>query len=62
MAFGYDPDGPVIHDVDLRIAPGETVAFVGPTGAGKSTLAKLITRFYDPTGVGCSSTATTSRA
>ena len=50
LSFGYDPDVPVIHDVDLRIAPGETVAFVGPTGAGKSTLAKLITRFYDPTG------------
>ena len=50
VSFGYDPDVPVIHDVDLRIAPGETVAFVGPTGAGKSTLAKLVTRFYDPTG------------
>ncbi len=35
--------------MDLTIAPGETVAFVGPTGAGKSTLAKLVTRFYDPT-------------
>ena len=49
VTFGYDPDVPVIRDVDLRIAPGETVAFVGPTGAGKSTLAKLVTRFYDPT-------------
>jgi ATP-binding cassette subfamily B protein len=49
VSFGYDPALLVIHDVDLRIAPGETVAFVGSTGAGKSTLAKLITRFYDPT-------------
>ncbi|MGH9092883.1 MAG: ABC transporter ATP-binding protein, partial [Acidimicrobiales bacterium] len=49
VSFGYDPAIPVLHDVDLRIAPGETVAFVGPTGAGKSTLAKLVTRFYDPT-------------
>jgi ATP-binding cassette subfamily B protein len=49
VSFGYDPDVPVIEDVDIRIAPGETVAFVGPTGAGKSTLAKLVTRFYDPT-------------
>ncbi|HMD44740.1 MAG TPA: ABC transporter ATP-binding protein, partial [Acidimicrobiales bacterium] len=49
VSFGYDPATPVVHDIDLRIAPGETVAFVGPTGAGKSTLAKLITRFYDPT-------------
>jgi ATP-binding cassette, subfamily B, bacterial len=49
VAFGYDPAVPVIHGVSLRIAPGETVAFVGPTGAGKSTLAKLIVRFYDPT-------------
>jgi len=49
VSFGYDPAVQVIHGVDLRIAPGETVAFVGPTGAGKSTLAKLITRFYDPT-------------
>jgi len=49
VTFGYDPALPVVRHVDLRIAPGETVAFVGPTGAGKSTLAKLITRFYDPT-------------
>jgi len=49
VTFGYDPDRPVLHHVDLRIAPGETVAFVGPTGAGKSTIAKLVTRFYDPT-------------
>ncbi|MGH9109474.1 MAG: ABC transporter ATP-binding protein [Acidimicrobiales bacterium] len=49
VTFGYDPAAPVIHDIDLTIEPGETVAFVGPTGAGKSTLAKLITRFYDPT-------------
>ncbi len=49
VSFGYDPDVPVLHDINLRIAPGETVAFVGSTGAGKSTLAKLITRFYDPT-------------
>jgi ATP-binding cassette subfamily B protein len=49
LTFGYDPQRPVIHDVDLRIRAGETVAFVGQTGAGKSTLAKLITRFYDPT-------------
>ena len=49
VTFGYDPATPVIRDVNLRIAAGETVAFVGETGAGKSTLAKLITRFYDPT-------------
>ncbi len=49
LSFGYDPDRLVIEDVNLTVAPGETVAFVGPTGAGKSTLAKLVTRFYDPT-------------
>ncbi|HEX3947014.1 MAG TPA: ABC transporter ATP-binding protein [Acidimicrobiales bacterium] len=49
VTFGYDPAVPVITDIDLRVAAGETVAFVGPTGAGKSTLAKLVTRFYDPT-------------
>jgi ATP-binding cassette, subfamily B, bacterial len=51
VSFRYAPGGPlVLHDVNLRIAPGETVAFVGPTGAGKSTMAKLVTRFYDPAG------------
>ncbi len=49
VSFGYLPDVPVLSHVDLRIAPGETVACVGPTGAGKSTMAKLVTRFYDPT-------------
>jgi ATP-binding cassette subfamily B protein len=50
VTFGYEPSVPVIRDVNLRIRAGETVAFVGKTGAGKSTIAKLITRFYDPTG------------
>jgi ATP-binding cassette subfamily B protein len=49
VSFGYDPAKPVLHDVDLHIAEGETIALVGPTGAGKSTIAKLVTRFYDPT-------------
>ncbi len=48
VSFGYLPDRPVLRHVDLTIAPGETVACVGPTGAGKSTLAKLVTRLYDP--------------
>jgi ATP-binding cassette subfamily B protein len=47
VGFAYDRV-PVLHDVDLHIRPGETVALVGTTGAGKSTLAKLIARFYDP--------------
>jgi len=49
VSFAYVEDRPVLEDVDLTVAPGETVAFVGPTGAGKSTMAKLVTRFYDPT-------------
>ena len=49
VSFSYVPGRPVLEDVELSMAPGETVAFVGPTGAGKSTMAKLVTRFYDPT-------------
>jgi len=48
VTFGYDPDTPVLFDLDLRVEPGEVLAIAGPTGAGKSTVAKLITRFYDP--------------
>ncbi|HEX2508529.1 MAG TPA: ABC transporter ATP-binding protein [Miltoncostaeaceae bacterium] len=48
VTFGYAGGHPVVHDIDLHIEPGETVALVGSTGAGKSTLAKLIARFYDP--------------
>ena len=49
VAFSYDGVTPVLAGVDLRVAPGERVALVGPTGAGKSTLAKLLSRLYDPT-------------
>jgi ATP-binding cassette subfamily B protein len=48
LTFSYVPGRPVLEHVDLSIAPGESVAFVGPTGAGKSTMAKLVNRFYDP--------------
>jgi ATP-binding cassette subfamily B protein len=48
ITFGYVPSTPAISDVDLTIHAGETFAFVGPTGAGKSTIAKLVARMYDP--------------
>jgi len=48
VTFGYRPDRPVVEDLDLVVEPGERVAIVGETGAGKSTIAKLMLRFYDP--------------
>lgn len=48
LTFGYSADKPVLEHFSLTIEPGETVAIVGPTGAGKSTVAKLVTRSYDP--------------
>jgi ATP-binding cassette subfamily B protein/subfamily B ATP-binding cassette protein MsbA len=47
--FAYNPAEPVLQDTNLRVRFGETIAVVGPNGCGKSTLAKLIPRFYDPT-------------
>jgi ATP-binding cassette subfamily B protein len=47
LTFGYDPEEPVLHDVSLTIEPGEKLAVVGPTGSGKSTLIRLLGRFYD---------------
>jgi subfamily B ATP-binding cassette protein MsbA len=50
VTFGYDPDQPVLRDVSLTIEQGKTTALVGSSGAGKTTLADLIPRFYDPDG------------
>src|SRR5262249_50068707 len=47
--FEYEPQRPVLQGINLLVAPGEKIAIVGPTGAGKSTLISLILRFYDPT-------------
>jgi ATP-binding cassette subfamily B protein len=47
VAFSYRPDAPLIHDLSLVAEPGQTVAIVGPTGAGKTTLVNLIMRFYE---------------
>jgi ATP-binding cassette, subfamily B, bacterial len=48
VSFAYDQGPEVLHDVDLQLDAGTTLALIGPTGAGKSTVAKLIARFYDP--------------
>jgi ATP-binding cassette subfamily B protein len=48
MTFGYEKDRPVLRDIDLKIEPNTTVAFVGPTGVGKTTMINLLYRFYDP--------------
>lgn len=50
VSFAYDGDLAVLHDVSLEVQPGETIAIVGPSGGGKSTLCQLIPRFYDVTG------------
>jgi ATP-binding cassette subfamily B protein len=47
VTFGYDPSAPVLRGFDLTIEPGRSVALVGATGSGKSTVARLLTRFYD---------------
>jgi ATP-binding cassette subfamily B protein len=49
VSFSYDSQNPVLQDFSLAVAPGETVALVGPTGGGKTTIANLICRFYEPT-------------
>jgi ATP-binding cassette subfamily B multidrug efflux pump len=50
VEFSYDEETPVLHDVNLRIEPGQLVALVGPTGAGKTSIANLVARFYDVIG------------
>ena len=48
VSFGYDPDKTVLHHLSFEAKPGQTVAIVGPTGAGKTTIINLLMRFYDP--------------
>ena len=50
VKFGYTPDKTIIHDFSCEAQPGQTIAIVGPTGAGKTTLVKLLQRFYDVDG------------
>ncbi|NLY53613.1 MAG: ABC transporter ATP-binding protein [Firmicutes bacterium] len=48
VTFGYYPERPILHDINLIAEPGQTIALVGPTGAGKSSIINLLSRFYDP--------------
>jgi ATP-binding cassette subfamily B protein len=48
VTFGYDPKMPILQNISLKVDPNQTIAIVGPTGAGKSSLIKLLSRFYDP--------------
>lgn len=48
VTFGYDPKSPILHDINLVARPGQRIALVGPTGAGKSSIINLLCRFYDP--------------
>ena len=48
VSFGYDPDKEVLHNVSFEVKPGETIAIVGATGSGKTTVVSLVERFYDP--------------
>jgi ATP-binding cassette subfamily B protein len=48
VTFGYNPERPVVQGLNFRVAPGETLAIVGATGAGKTTIINLLERFYDP--------------
>ncbi len=47
VKFGYSADVPLIEDMNIDVKPGQTIAIVGPTGAGKTTLVNLLMRFYD---------------
>jgi ATP-binding cassette subfamily B protein len=49
VTFGYDPERPVLHEIDLELEPGRTVALIGHTGSGKTSFASLVPRFYDVT-------------
>lgn len=48
LCFGYDPEKPIIQNLNLKVEPGQLIAIVGPTGAGKTTIINLLMRFYDP--------------
>jgi ABC-type multidrug transport system fused ATPase/permease subunit len=50
VSFSYRPDVPALHDISVAVQPGQCIALVGPTGAGKSTLVSLLSRFYEATG------------